>query len=682
MPNQRPPYPIRPLPRLLLTMLAALAVSPALAQQSTAVQSEGALQSTGDTARFSLGYVNGGYFQGEVSGVLSEQSDSAWLGEGWVQGMAGGAKLSYHRLADGTVQKYFLALDQNAASDRKATLGYGLEAERWFGNLYFSRGLTGRRMVGMDTATAVREVTGIEGARPFIDTITQVTTTQMFERAYESGLGLRMGHHYEPSNIRLTGGLDYEWGAGDARQTSLSVQAEKFYVGTPHSVSLQLDRLRKTGDIDGTRDETRAILSYRYHFGATPNSQPQRLFRMVQDARPPVVAPAVPEPTVIPARTETTMVKTRATMKNDAFFELSSAKLTPIARTELDRIADMLKSTAREGNVLIVGHSCDLGPEQFNLKLSVKRAEAVRDYLVATGALKADAVIAEGKGESQPRFPAKKGSRDKNRRVDLEFVSVVEKENVVHIPAQTIPGKAPAAAPEPAVTYHREEVTQEPAWMRRALRNPATHKRTVDTYRTQESTQTESTSRVWVNRPPIAQNDAFTVDASSTTTLGVLSNDSDLDPGDTFTLASVSSAARGQVRLDAGQVVYSAPANYVGQDSFTYVLRDSKGATATASVAITVTAPNRTPLARDDVYTVSGISPSKLAVMLNDLDPDGDILRFVSVTQPRGGNGLVSIQGNELLFAPKNTFTVDTFTYTITDGRGASATATVELIDP
>lgn len=682
MPNQRPPYPVRPLPRLLLTMLTALAVGSALAQQSTAVQSEGALQSTGDTARFSLGYVNGGYFQGEVSGVLSEQSDSAWLGEGWVQGMAGGAKLSYHRLADGTVQKYFLALDQNAASDRKATLGYGLEAERWFGNLYFSRGLTGRRMVGMDTATAVREVTGIEGARPFIDTITQVTTTQMFERAYESGLGLRMGHHYEPSNIRLTGGLDYEWGAGDARQTSLSVQAEKFYVGTPHSVSLQLDRLRKTGDIDGTRDETRAILSYRYHFGATPNSQPQRLFRMVQDARPLVVAPAVPEPTVIPARTETTMVKTRATMKNDAFFELSSAKLTPIARTELDRIADMLKSTAREGNVLIVGHSCDLGSEQFNLKLSVKRAEAVRDYLVATGALKADAVIAEGKGESQPRFPAKKGSRDKNRRVDLEFVSVVEKENVVHIPAQTIPGKAPAAAPEPAVTYHREEVTQEPAWMRRALRNPATHKRTVDTYRTQESTQTESTSRVWVNRPPIAQNDAFTVDASSTTTLGVLSNDSDLDPGDTFTLASVSSAARGQVRLDAGQVVYSAPANYVGQDSFTYVLRDSKGATATASVAITVTAPNRTPLARDDVYTVSGISPSKLAVMLNDLDPDGDILRFVSVTQPRGGNGLVSIQGNELLFAPKNTFTVDTFTYTITDGRGASATATVELIDP
>jgi outer membrane protein OmpA-like peptidoglycan-associated protein len=553
------------------------------------VQSEGVLQSTGDTARFSLGYVNGGNFQGEVSGVLSEQGDSAWLGEGWVQGMAGGAKLSYHRLADNTVQKYFLGLDQNGTSDRKATLGYGLEAERWFGNLYFSRSLSDRRAVGVDTATAVREITGTEGVRPFVDSITLVTTKQLFQRAYESGVGLRMGHHYEPSNIRLTGGVDYEWGSSDARQTSLSLQAEKFFVGTPHSVALQLDRLRKTGDIDGTRDETRAILSYRYHFGSSSNSQPQRIFRMVQDARPPVVAPIVPEPTVIPARTETTMVKTRATMKNDAFFELSSAKLTPLARTELDRIADLLKSTAREGNVLIVGHSCDLGPEPFNLKLSVKRAEAVRDYLVAAGALKADAVIVEGKGESQPRFPAKKGTREKNRRVDLEFVSVVEKENVVHIPAQTIPGKAPAPVPEPAVTYHREAVEQEPAWMRRALRNPATHKRTVDTYRTQETTQTESTSRVWVNRAPIAQN---------------------------------------------------------------------------------------------DVFTVSGGSPSNLAVLLNDNDPDGDILRFVSVTQPTGGNGLVSIKGTELLFSPKNAFARDNFTYTITDGRGASATATVELIDP
>jgi outer membrane protein OmpA-like peptidoglycan-associated protein len=665
---------------LLLSLLASVSVAPALAQETPAPQPEGHLQSTGDTARVSLGYVSGGSFQGEFSGVLSELADSAWLGEGWGLGGAGGVKLSYNRLAGETVQKYFLAVDQNDKTDRKFTLGAGAERGMWFGHAYLSRSLSDRRLLEQSSSVTVVQQNGIDVDRPYVDTTTRTLTTRIFERAYDSSLGLRAGHYFDRSNVRLTAGVDMEWGRGDARQTSISLLAEKFYAGTPHSLALQLDHLRKMGDAEIARDDTRATISYRYSFGA-PNSQPQRMFRMVADPRPAAAAVVVAEPTVAPARTERTMVKTRATMTNDAFFMIGSTQLTNVARAELDRIANLLKTIPPEGNVRIVGHSCDLGPEQFNLQLSIKRAQSVHAYLVAAGALAAGSSIVEGKGESEPRFPPKADTRAKNRRVDLEFVTLVDKESVVNIPATTV--SAPSAvAPVQPVTYHREVIEQEPAWLRRALRTPATHKRTVDVYRMKEESQTESSSRAWVNRAPVAQNDTYSVDAGTTTPFSVLSNDSDPDAGDTLALASVGAPARGQARIEGGQLLYVAPTAYLGQDSFTYTVRDGKGVTSTATVTVNVTQANRSPLAKDDSYMVSGGAKSNLSVLSNDTDPDGDTLKIIAVSQPVGNNGTVAIAGSEVVFTPKNFFAVDSFTYTISDGKGGQSTASVQLIDP
>jgi outer membrane protein OmpA-like peptidoglycan-associated protein len=571
-------------------------------------------------------------------------------------------------------------MDQNEKSDRKFTLGAGMERGLWFGHAYLSRSLSDRRLLEQSSGSTVVQQSGTEAERPFIDTTTRTLTTQIFERAYDNSLGLRAGRYFDRSNVRLTAGVDLEWGQGDARQTSVSFLAEKFYVGTPHSVALQLDQLRKSGSAEITRDDTRVTVGYRYSFGAT-NSQPQRMFRMVADPRPTVAAPVVVEPTVIPARTERTMVKTRATMTSDAFFEIGSTTLTAVARTELARIAEQLKVAPPQGNVRIVGHTCDLGPEKFNMQLSIKRAQAVQAYLVAAGAVAAESSIVEGKGESEPKFAAKPDTRAKNRRVDLEFVTLVDKENVVHIPATTVTTPF-VAAPDSPVTYHREVIEQEPAWLRRALRTPATHKRTVDVYRLKEESQTETTSRSWVNRAPVAQNDAYSVDSGTTTTLAVLGNDSDADAGDLLSLASVSAPAKGQARIEGGQLVYVAPASYVGQDSFTYVVKDSKGSTATATVAINVTRANRSPVAGDDTFTISGYTKSNLQVLANDADPDGDALKIIAVTQPVGNNGSVAVVGSEVVFTPKNPFTIDSFTYTIADGKGGQATAAVQLIDP
>lgn len=669
--------------RLLLSLLAPLSVFPAIGQTTSAPQTEGRFLYTGDTARVTLGYADGGYFQGELSGVLSEGVNSAWLAEGWVLRSAGGAKLSYHQMTGDAVNKYFLAFDQNDTADRKFTLGAGVEKGHWFGNAYLSRGFSDRRLLSQSSASTITQVTGVEGGRVYQDATTRVVTTHLFERAYDYGVGLRAGHYFDETAVRITAGLDYEWGRGNAQQSGVSVMAEKYFVGSPHSVGLQLDLLQKTGDAEVGRENTRVMLSYRYSFGAK-NTQPERMYRMVT-VQPPSPAAGVAQtvaPTVIPASTERKMVLTKATMTSDAFFEISSAQLTPAARAELDKIAEMLKSSRHDGNVRIVGHTCDLGSQKFNIRLSMMRATSVRDYLVAAGAITADAAILEGKASSEPKFAAEAATRSKNRRVELEFVNISEKEEIVQVPAKTIPGAAPVAPAPVSVVYQREVIEQEPAWLRRALRTPALHKRTVDVYRSKEETQSESVSRTWANRGPVAQNDSYSVVSGSTTVLAVLGNDSDPDAGDMLTVASVGAAGKGQVRLEAGQVVYVAPANYSGQDSFIYVVRDGQGASTTANVQIVVTQANRAPVAQTDSYTVGSVLSSTLPVLANDSDADGDTLTIVSVTQPVGGNGTVKIVGSTIVFTPKNAFLTDSFTYTINDGKGGTSTATVELIDP
>ncbi|MDP2371033.1 Ig-like domain-containing protein [Rhodoferax sp.] len=650
---------------------------PAFAQAPTAPQAEGRLLYTGASDRVSVGIANGGHIQGEWLSVLREQADSAWLGEAWFSRSAGGVQLNHHRQVDNSVRKYFVAIDQNQAHDRKLTLGAGLEQAAWFGNVSVSHALTGRRLAGQNSVTSVTQQAGAQDGRPFLDTLTRVSTTRVFERAYDYGLGLRAGHYHGGSDLRLTAGVDLEWGRGDARQGNLSFAAEKFFVGTPHSIALQFDHYRKQGEAEVQRNDTRVLLSYRYSFGAA-STQPERLFRMV--ASPRVVA----QPTVIPARTEHKLIKTKAVMTGDAFFALASATLSDMARAELDRIVALLKSSNRDGNVRIVGHTCDLGSDRFNNRLSLKRAEAVRDYLVAAGALPAEVVIVESKGKTEPKYPVSPATRDKNRRVDLEFFSVVEKTEVLEIPGRTIP------APETPVTYQRETVEQEPAWLRRALRVPAVHKRAVDVYRSQEVSHADSTSRVWLNRAPQAQADVYSVVGGTTTTLPVLDNDSDADSGDVLSIESVGSAARGQVRIAGAHLVYVAPLGFVGQDQFDYVVRDGHGGTATARVTVNVTVPapapvtqpNQAPVARDDFYVVSGVDATTLPVLANDADPDGDPLTIIAVSQPVDGNGVVTIIGSQVLFTPVRRFVWDNFTYTVSDGRGGQSTATVLLMDP
>jgi len=104
-------------------------------------------------------------------------------------------------------------------------------------------------------------------------------------------------------------------------------------------------------------------------------------------------------------------------------FEFDKADLRPEDRELLSRIAGILM-TSHDYTLSVNGHTDDVGSEAYNQKLSERRAEAVRDYLVKAG-LPAEILSVEGHGKSLPLVPGtSEAARAKNRRVELGIVNI------------------------------------------------------------------------------------------------------------------------------------------------------------------------------------------------------------------------------------------------------------------
>ena len=105
----------------------------------------------------------------------------------------------------------------------------------------------------------------------------------------------------------------------------------------------------------------------------------------------------------------------------DAFFDFDKAVLKPEGKAKLDDLAGKLKAITLEV-IIAVGHTDSVGSDAYNQKLSVKRSESVKAYLVSKG-IEANRVYTEGKGEKQPTADNKTTEgRAKNRRVEIEVV--------------------------------------------------------------------------------------------------------------------------------------------------------------------------------------------------------------------------------------------------------------------
>jgi hypothetical protein len=194
-----------------------------------------------------------------------------------------------------------------------------------------------------------------------------------------------------------------------------------------------------------------------------------------------------------------------------------------------------------------------------------------------------------------------------------------------------------------------------------------------------------------VNDPPLAVDDSFAgiTEDSDPVAFDVLANDS---PGpleeavDTIEVVAVTPGSHGgTVTFTAANVSYQPAANFFGQETFTYTIRDSGGLEDTASVTVTVVNVDDPPEAVDDNLEVDEMSTDNpLDVLANDtpgpFEGAVDAITIVAVTSAGHGDVAIGNGGANVLYTPAGDFFgLDSFTYTIRDNGGAEATATVTV---
>ena len=143
---------------------------------------------------------------------------------------------------------------------------------------------------------------------------------------------------------------------------------------------------------------------------------------LVKAAEAPAPAPAATPAAPAPAPVAPPVAQTqKVTYAADAFFDFDKSVLKPEGKAKLDDVASKVKNINLEV-IIAVGHTDSIGSDAYNQKLSVRRAEAVKAYLVSKG-IEKNRVYTEGKGEKQPVADNKtREGRAQNRRVEIEVV--------------------------------------------------------------------------------------------------------------------------------------------------------------------------------------------------------------------------------------------------------------------
>ncbi|MEP0981787.1 Ig-like domain-containing protein [Leptolyngbya sp. FACHB-17] len=219
-----------------------------------------------------------------------------------------------------------------------------------------------------------------------------------------------------------------------------------------------------------------------------------------------------------------------------------------------------------------------------------------------------------------------------------------------------------------------------------------------------------------VNTAPVASADSTTTNEDTAITFSTLSNDSDANVADTLSItkvngtsmtagSSISLTSGAKVTLNANKTFTYSPNGkfeYLGSgksatDSFTYSISDGRGGISTATVSLTITGVNDAPVTVADSATTDEDTTTTISVLSNDYDMDTDTF---SITQVNGaaissGSTITLGSGAKLTINSNGTFTYnpngkfsslqsgatgsDSFTYTISDGKGGTSTATVSL---
>ena len=192
------------------------------------------------------------------------------------------------------------------------------------------------------------------------------------------------------------------------------------------------------------------------------------------------------------------------------------------------------------------------------------------------------------------------------------------------------------------------------------------------------STATVAVTVIGVNDLPIANPDSAAVVAGGSVLVDVLANDSDPE-GTALVLLSAEGASHGSLALESGQVRYTPDAGFAGEDHFTYRIADADGGQAGSLVSVAILVRNSPPVASPDQAVLDEDGTLLIDVLANDSDPEGLAITISSVGA--ASNGAVAIEDGRIRYTPNaNWFGMDSFSYTIRDLVGATATSTVEVL--
>ena len=192
--------------------------------------------------------------------------------------------------------------------------------------------------------------------------------------------------------------------------------------------------------------------------------------------------------------------------------------------------------------------------------------------------------------------------------------------------------------------------------------------------------------------PPEAVDDQAETNEDTPVTIEVLANDSDAETIIVFLESfsnpsqqggSVARDDRGTSFRNDDRLIYTPPLNFSGTDTFSYTIEDSFFEQDTATVTVTVHPVNDAPTAVSDIYTATQNTlldvPALAGVLVNDSDPEGDLLAAVWESDPING-GLEPAPDGGFKYTPNPGFVgQDIFTYHASDGQYDSNQAEVVI---
>ena len=344
--------------------------------------------------------------------VNPEWANSAWyIGAGIGQSRANidNERLTRSLSANGATLSSFKVDERELAYK----LYMGRQLNRYFA---LEAGFFDLGKFGFDATTSQNgRLVGEAGFRGVnMDLVGQLPLSERF-----SLLG-RVGMNYAKASTHFSGNRLFAVTNPNPSERKLNAKAGlglEYKFSEALALRAEVERYRVNDAVGNRGDVDLASMSLVYKLGRPAASRPVPVAPMAPAA--PSVAPA---PAIVqPAPAAPVAVSEKVSFAAEALFDFDKSVVKPEGKAALDDLLNKLQGMNTEVMVT-VGHTDSVGSDAYNQKLSLRRAEAVKAYIVSKG-IETSRVYTEGKGETQPVADNNSAEgRAKNRRVTVEVV--------------------------------------------------------------------------------------------------------------------------------------------------------------------------------------------------------------------------------------------------------------------